>query len=500
MSAGNLNIGNHVVPNDPIGLREFASFVNGEDSPFNNTVIRLSPEGAEHKFCTTHRDFVGNIGRRQATKDLNNAVREAFMHAILDIYGSQENIPENVKTAMKFDGVDYNTGKPLTARRIRETISAVVDERLATATGLKIEDVKNPAVRKLLQENSWLVPVAKATKLSPQVLMDTGLSQEALQNPMVIKRLANCPELGEKLAELNDWMKGSVSIINKRFKSHGFFPFGSFSFMNDKKVNTVIQNTINDVFITYEEDKKKCIEEEKGGGTKVLDLGHMRSKDTTIMKTGVEKMLGQATGDIDRMMVISKNGKVLKLDEENNVSESDVKVQDLPKNFKHLKGGNDYEGALAILKYVFDQDQENEGFLDVSPIFNQAVRMFFVSYEDEFSLGNAMGLGKNTAFKMDNSQENRIPTYFNISPKKDGGYSVTFSKAMLVKCASGPYEEFELPVQGKLGNPPKPSMNFEVTFDLRRNKEGYFRAENTNAKITATLLPDTENDFLWYGA
>ena len=219
-----------------------------------------------------------------------------------------------------------------------------------------------------------------------------------------------------------------------------------------------------------------------------------------IMKTGVEKMLAQATGDIDRMMVISKNGKVLKLDEGNNVSESDVKVQDLPKNFKHLKGGNDYEGALAILKYVFDKDQENEGFLDVSPIFNQGVRMFFVSHEDDFSLGNAMGLGKNTAFVVDNSQEKRIPTYFNISPKKDGGYSVTFSKAMIVKSASGPYGEFQLPVQGELGNPPKPSMNFEVTFDLRRNKEGYFRAENTNAKITATLLPDTENDFIWYDA
>ena len=70
--------------------------------------------------------------RSQDNKDANNAVRALFRQAIVDMFGGEERIPENVKKAMLLK--DYGTaenpsGKPLTARRII-AVKVAVDESL----------------------------------------------------------------------------------------------------------------------------------------------------------------------------------------------------------------------------------------------------------------------------------------------------------------------------------------------------------------------------------
>ncbi|MCQ2390901.1 MAG: hypothetical protein MJ240_05720 [Kiritimatiellae bacterium] len=70
-------------------------------------------------------DFRGNIFFRSASQiEENNAVRNAFLKSVSDVYGGQDHIPESVRKAMKesdFDG----KGHPLTARRIRATMDAI---------------------------------------------------------------------------------------------------------------------------------------------------------------------------------------------------------------------------------------------------------------------------------------------------------------------------------------------------------------------------------------
>ena len=56
------------------------------------------------------------ILRKTAEKDSNNATRDLFRQAIIDMFGGEAKIPESVKDAMLLD--DFGHGYPLTARRI----------------------------------------------------------------------------------------------------------------------------------------------------------------------------------------------------------------------------------------------------------------------------------------------------------------------------------------------------------------------------------------------
>ena len=73
-------------------------------------------------------DFIGNVGRRQASRDVNNAVRDLFKQAIADLFHGESNIPMSVLDAMKL--ADFGKGKPLTARRIL-AVKAAIDQAAA---------------------------------------------------------------------------------------------------------------------------------------------------------------------------------------------------------------------------------------------------------------------------------------------------------------------------------------------------------------------------------
>ena len=85
-----------------------------------NTVVGSGPLAGRTIVAKTGFDFVGNVGRRQASRDVNNAVRDLFKQAIEDMFGCPEKIPPSVQDAMKLE--DFGKGKPLTARRVRALV------------------------------------------------------------------------------------------------------------------------------------------------------------------------------------------------------------------------------------------------------------------------------------------------------------------------------------------------------------------------------------------
>ena len=86
----------------------------------------------------TSFDFIGNVGRRQESRDVNNAVRDLFKQAIEDMFGGVDKIPASVKDAMKLE--DFGKGKPLTARRILAVKTAV--DQVAAKTSNCIAESK----------------------------------------------------------------------------------------------------------------------------------------------------------------------------------------------------------------------------------------------------------------------------------------------------------------------------------------------------------------------
>ena len=95
-----------------------------------NTVVGAGPLAGRTIVAKTGFDFVGNVGRRQASRDVNNAVRDLFKQAIADMFHGESNIPMSVLDAMKL--ADFGKGKPLTARRIL-AVKAAIDQAAAAA-------------------------------------------------------------------------------------------------------------------------------------------------------------------------------------------------------------------------------------------------------------------------------------------------------------------------------------------------------------------------------
>ena len=61
--------------------------------------------------------------RKASESAANDATRDVFKYAIIDMFGGMANIPASVKKAMELD--DYGHGKPLTARRIMAVKNAI---------------------------------------------------------------------------------------------------------------------------------------------------------------------------------------------------------------------------------------------------------------------------------------------------------------------------------------------------------------------------------------
>ena len=95
-----------------------------------NTVVGAGPLAGRTIVAKTGFDFIGNVGRRQASRDVNNEVRELFKQAIADLFHGESNIPMSVLDAMKL--ADFGKGKPLTARRIL-AVKAAIDQAAAAA-------------------------------------------------------------------------------------------------------------------------------------------------------------------------------------------------------------------------------------------------------------------------------------------------------------------------------------------------------------------------------
>ncbi len=70
--------------------------------------------------------FFGSLFRSRANRQLNNQTRDLFKQTIAKLFGGEESIPQEVKDAMHFSRFD-GKGRPLTAKRINETKSAIIN-------------------------------------------------------------------------------------------------------------------------------------------------------------------------------------------------------------------------------------------------------------------------------------------------------------------------------------------------------------------------------------
>ena len=91
-----------------------------------DTIARLDAEDPLGGRTVTAKsgDKIGMWVRSDDLKETNDRVRALFRQTVADMFGGEECIPENVRTAMKLE--DYDKGKPLSARRI-SLVKAAVD-------------------------------------------------------------------------------------------------------------------------------------------------------------------------------------------------------------------------------------------------------------------------------------------------------------------------------------------------------------------------------------
>ena len=140
-------------------FQKFYEFAQARKLEGKNTAIaKLGGDApadplAERSIVAKKGDFIGKF-RFQASKDVNNAVRDLFKRTVIDMFGGERNIPDSVKTAMLLK--DYGKGKPLTARRI---------------------DAVATAIKKLGMENAFEAKGAAPGELAQRAL-DAGFTRE----------------------------------------------------------------------------------------------------------------------------------------------------------------------------------------------------------------------------------------------------------------------------------------------------------------------------------
>ena len=91
-----------------------------QDKVFDGRVIKAATTDEAYAFT-----------RSADEKYFNEVAREQFKRAIIDMFGGESNIPENVRKAMLLG--DYGSGKPLTARRIMAVKNAIDADGTARA-------------------------------------------------------------------------------------------------------------------------------------------------------------------------------------------------------------------------------------------------------------------------------------------------------------------------------------------------------------------------------
>ena len=107
-------------------FQNFARFV-ADKNVGQRTILRM--DGSARIFAASG-DFIGNIGRKSASRDANEAIRAEFLVAVEDLFGGPAKVPAEVRRAMAME--DYcEQGKPLSARRVRAVTESVTNH-LAT--------------------------------------------------------------------------------------------------------------------------------------------------------------------------------------------------------------------------------------------------------------------------------------------------------------------------------------------------------------------------------
>ena len=169
----------------------FQKFVDFADTKVKirkgNTIARLDDiaTGLGGHVITAHtEDGVGGLSaffRSKAKKAVNNATRESFKQAIIDLFGGTKKVPDSVLDAMKLE--DYDKGKPLTAHRIM-VVKRAVDN-----------------VKKQFDE-----AVQKAKNNAKNEYYKTGDERNAQMDALISKTIASCMQDSDLLDVVVDNM------------------------------------------------------------------------------------------------------------------------------------------------------------------------------------------------------------------------------------------------------------------------------------------------------
>ena len=131
MAIGNINWDALSKLNETFGE---ASRIGNERQTGGDTVLRL--QNGEQLTCAFSEDDAPKsithfmFSRNDEQVQRNNATREIFKQAVIDIFGNSINdVPSKVRSAMKLDKFD-GTGRPLTARRL-VAVSKAIDAEMA---------------------------------------------------------------------------------------------------------------------------------------------------------------------------------------------------------------------------------------------------------------------------------------------------------------------------------------------------------------------------------
>ena len=109
------------------------NFVNfAESAKSDNAIVRTNDGVA---ISAASKDKIAPLWRSSANKNANNVARNLFKEAVAEMFGGEDKIPTDVRTAMKLDDKHFKaSGKPLTARRIMavKTMLETINDRITS--------------------------------------------------------------------------------------------------------------------------------------------------------------------------------------------------------------------------------------------------------------------------------------------------------------------------------------------------------------------------------
>ena len=187
---------------------------NGEKGA--DTIARLDaadPLGGRTITAKTD-DKIGKWVRSGDLKETNDRVRELFRKTVADMFGGEERIPENVRTAMRLE--DYGCGKPLSARRI-SLVKAAVD-RVAVCSAQYAEQ----AVAKLRGSNVYTRSdmteerFAALTKTVQDAIVSCGDDTDAMD--AIAENIFDICVAGNNALRTEETIRAKVEAIKANFR------------------------------------------------------------------------------------------------------------------------------------------------------------------------------------------------------------------------------------------------------------------------------------------